>query len=291
MHNISIYLLESFVVFSESVNMTLAAKTLGITQSALSKQLAQLESALPFPLFTFLGRKKILTPYGKQLASQLKIRFVGVSEEISFVSKKFGQAESASLRISARREILERMAHKIKFAGKIKFIDSSSDEILINLSLRKIDIGITQELPNSTEVVSMKLFSEEFKLIIPAHFKIGSKILDKKLVKEISEQPSVTYDGYERLNQNLIDHFDIKSPLQIQRSYSNWSSLCKMVDSGMGWTIAPDSFVTKEHNFKIIDLPKPLAQPTTFYLIHHKDLTLIPWFKELKRQFLSLLDT
>ncbi|HEY8272056.1 MAG TPA: LysR family transcriptional regulator [Pseudobdellovibrionaceae bacterium] len=61
MENIPVHLLNAFVVFNESKSIGEAAVRLQITQPALSKQLKQLEERLPNAVFTFSGRKKVLT--------------------------------------------------------------------------------------------------------------------------------------------------------------------------------------------------------------------------------------
>ena len=65
--HIPLYLIESFIIISESESLEEAGKKLQLTQSTLSKQMKLLESMLPFPLFTYQGRNKKLTRFGEKI--------------------------------------------------------------------------------------------------------------------------------------------------------------------------------------------------------------------------------
>ena len=79
MNAIPLSLLNSFIVFNESNNITDAATALGITQPALSKQLMLLESILSEPVFLLRGRKKVLTPFGTDLHKRKNWKYPGSS--------------------------------------------------------------------------------------------------------------------------------------------------------------------------------------------------------------------
>ncbi|WP_424971767.1 LysR substrate-binding domain-containing protein [Dinoroseobacter sp. S76] len=63
--------LEVFVAAAELGNFTAAGETLGITQSAVSRQIADLEGLLGVRLFLRRGARLSLTPLGQRLAERL----------------------------------------------------------------------------------------------------------------------------------------------------------------------------------------------------------------------------
>lgn len=63
----SLNLLKTFAVVAQTLNLTRAAELLHITQGAVSRQIAGLESALGYPLFVRQARGLTLTPRGAQL--------------------------------------------------------------------------------------------------------------------------------------------------------------------------------------------------------------------------------
>jgi DNA-binding transcriptional LysR family regulator len=63
--------LRAFAVAARTSNLTSAAKELGVTHGAISKQVNALERWLGQRLFTREGRGLALTPYGQVLAAKL----------------------------------------------------------------------------------------------------------------------------------------------------------------------------------------------------------------------------
>ncbi len=60
--------LRTFQILSETMHFRYAAQRLGLTQSAVSQQIASLERDLGAPLFERIGRRVYLTPAGDVLA-------------------------------------------------------------------------------------------------------------------------------------------------------------------------------------------------------------------------------
>lgn len=87
--------LRYFVAVAEELHFTRAARSLFISQSALSKQIAQLERALRTTLFVREGRRIALTPAGAELLPRAKA-IVG----------QWGDAERAISRASREAENL-----------------------------------------------------------------------------------------------------------------------------------------------------------------------------------------
>ena len=99
---IPIYLLESFLLAAEESSFQIAADALGITQSTLSKQMILLEEMLPHKVFTFNGRKKVLTPYGNYLLKTLKPKFSQTQELIEQSAFQFSRPENIQVKIAGR---------------------------------------------------------------------------------------------------------------------------------------------------------------------------------------------
>ncbi|MGE0631692.1 MAG: LysR family transcriptional regulator [Pseudobdellovibrionaceae bacterium] len=287
MTSIPIHLLEAFVVFSQAKHMQDAADKLGVTQSALSKQLILLEEKVPHPLFAFSGRKKTLTKYGGELASQLQMKLLGLEEQVQSVNRKFTGPENSHLKVAARREILERVAPKIRFKGQITFIDSSSEQIFQDLLSRKIDIGLTQEIPDSLNLSSQKIFSDEMVVIAPKSYDLPKEgEFNKKIAKTLSEKPFLAYSADAPV-MALLNHC-VQSPnLKVLRRYANWRGICEMVENELGWALVPNSFSPNLKVVSRLELPKAHSKTTTFYFVYLKEMNTIPWFKDLKAEFLQ----
>lgn len=84
--------LHTFVITAQCCNFTRAAELLHITQGAVSRQIAGLESHLGYPLFQRQARGLSLTAQGRELFPQIQ--------------QAFGLIDEAVERVGARREAL-----------------------------------------------------------------------------------------------------------------------------------------------------------------------------------------
>lgn len=79
--------LRTFSVVAESGSITSAAETLGVTHSAVSKQVKNLERWLGQPLFTLDGKRLVLTPFGDILSQKLNTAFEEITGACAYVHR------------------------------------------------------------------------------------------------------------------------------------------------------------------------------------------------------------
>jgi LysR family glycine cleavage system transcriptional activator len=80
--------LRTFAVVADSGSVTAAAKTLGVTHSAVSKQVKLLERWLGQPLFLLEGRRLVLTPFGDILSRKLGPALEEVAGACAYVQRQ-----------------------------------------------------------------------------------------------------------------------------------------------------------------------------------------------------------
>jgi DNA-binding transcriptional LysR family regulator len=80
--------LRTFAVVADSGSVTAAAKTLGVTHSAVSKQVKLLERWLGQPLFLLEGRRIVLTPFGDILSRKLGPALEEVAGACAYVQRQ-----------------------------------------------------------------------------------------------------------------------------------------------------------------------------------------------------------
>ncbi|MGH8354752.1 MAG: LysR substrate-binding domain-containing protein [Pseudomonas sp.] len=102
--------LHTFVVTAQCCNFTRAAELLHITQGAVSRQIAGLESHLGYPLFQRQARGLSLTAQGRELFPQIQQAFALIGEAVERVG-----ARREALRLKAptcvMRWLLPRLMH------------------------------------------------------------------------------------------------------------------------------------------------------------------------------------
>jgi len=80
--------LRTFAVVADSGSVTAAAATLGVTHSAVSKQVKLLERWLGQALFILEGRRLVLTPFGDILSRKLGIAFEDIAGTCAYVQRQ-----------------------------------------------------------------------------------------------------------------------------------------------------------------------------------------------------------
>lgn len=83
--------IRAFLDIAAEGNMTIVAKAQGITQPALSRTLAELESLLGAPLFYREGRKLVLTPSGKLFRQHASVGVQAFERAVSALSVDRGE--------------------------------------------------------------------------------------------------------------------------------------------------------------------------------------------------------
>jgi len=285
MTDIPIQLLNAFVIFNESANITEAAKNLGITQPALSKQLKSLEEKMKDPLFTFSGRKKVLTPFGRDLHKRLKDRLGGLQDLIRQCSLMHADPRQAQIQIAARRGIIDRCCGKIKFPGTLNIIEASNDQSLQNLLNQVTDIGIIHSLPETSELIAKPLFKEQFKIVIPKTLMKVKRNYGKHLFEDLTKIPCIAYKMNDEILQRLwtLNSMNPKS-LRVTRATSNYISIAEMVSSKLGWATLPAYLEIDGDKNWIVPIPDGVLELREFFIAYRTELKDIDWFKDLIKE-------
>src|ERR1700733_1157920 len=80
--------LRAFAVVADSGSITAAAETLGVTSSAVSKQVKLLERWLGQALFIPEGRRLVLTPFGDILSRKLGVALEDIAGACAYVQRQ-----------------------------------------------------------------------------------------------------------------------------------------------------------------------------------------------------------
>jgi DNA-binding transcriptional LysR family regulator len=285
MESIPIHLLHAFVTFNDSPNIQQAAGNLGITQPALSKQLKALETLLPHAIFSFRGRKKVLTPYGQSLHVRIRERIGNLQATIQDVTTMHSDPSSAHLRISARLGILDRLAENIEFSGCLTFNETTNDQVVRDLLSREAEIGIAHSLPETHELIAKPLFKEEFQILIPKKLLRVRKHYGKSLFEELKDLPCIDFKKDDLIIRTVCTANGVDPrTLQVSRITPNYNRIAKLVDLNLGWAIIPTYLRANESRSWVIRVPIEVIQLRKFYIAYRTEFSAIPWFANVVKQ-------
>lgn len=280
--DIPVSLLNAFVVFNDSANISEAASRLGVTQPALSKQLRRLEDSLPAPVFIQTGRKKTLTPFGRDLHQRLKTRLGDLRDVVRDSWTMHASPAQSTIRIAGRRGLLDRMSTKLKFEGTLIFQESSNDEVMQSLRSLEADIGIMHRIPETHELTVKPLFREDFVLAVPKNFLPSPPTLGPALMAKLRELPCLGYKPDDAILKSFCDFHGVDlASLRMTRATESYPSLGEMAEARFGWGVLPAALNLSEARCWLLPIPAKMLPARHFSVVYRPEFASVPWFKEL----------
>ncbi len=264
--------LRSLVAFAKAEDMVKAARSLSVSQPALSFQLKKLEEQLGFQLFTFSGKRKVLTQVGKAYVSEMEKLLI----EFRISNERFARdavhLESQSLKIAGRRELLIPML-QFPFPGQIEFVHLPSNEALQSLIRHEVDLAISTHIEEYSDLIAHVFFESGFQLILPPGWKAS----------EIGERPVVAYGRDSTYLKEYAQACGIlPTSLRVSRVVEDWYSVVELVKGGFGWSVIPQSWnvLNREVTTSLIRHPRMHSQKVYFFF-RREDRKSV-WVKNLE---------
>ena len=249
--------LKTFVCVARRGTFAAAGREVGLTQSAVSAQIKNLEDTLGVALFDRTGRAATLNAAGQ--------RAVALADEILQLFGRMGSPDSANdfrgaLRIgaisTAQTGILPQAL--VLLRSKAPFIEASlvpgvSLNLLSQVDAGELDLAIMIKPPFSLpkELHAEVIAKEPFVLIMPANMQ-GD---DPRQI--LSDNLFIRYDqrsfGGRRVTQFLRER---KLEVQQTLELDELDAIVKMVRAGLGVSLVPMAGLWLEHaeDVRIIDL-------------------------------------
>ena len=272
-------LLNTFIIFAKSKNITETAKLLRITQPAVSLQLQRLERTVKHPLFSQEGKRKVLTPFGRAVFEELSPILGQVQGALEGVERRFADPASLSLRIGARAEILSRVVQKIQFPGAIQFVPLGTQKAVDQLLAHEIDIAISYVRPDLTHIHARKIFSDRVQWVC-----------HKSLMKNLSIEKA--HASVDFMTENALSCLQAPSAvpegmvhpsrpnggaqeIRVHRICEDWNAILKLVEEEQGFSLIPSSIEVKSPSLHSKLLPTEALPEMTFYALYHFDLMKI----------------
>lgn len=273
----------ALVKFIEAGSLEKAAIELNITQPALSMQLKRFEGQFKFPLFDYVGKKKVLTPYGQAIYKESVRLLHEIHSSFEGIERLFGRPKEQLLRIGCRRELIQISKEKLKFEGAIQFFPMTSKEAITKLLAQEIDVAISRELVSSNELTAKLLISNKPCLMVHSDLvNVYGKRSIETNKKFLTEVPVILYDLKGSMLSDWLLRMDLNlSNLNIKYICDDWLTILDFIEAGAGYSIVPDSLVTTNELIKSIELPKDSVPSYEYFLVQRKSSLKFPAFARL----------
>jgi DNA-binding transcriptional LysR family regulator len=279
--------LNSFHVLSETLHFRHAAERLGISQSAVSQQIASLEKDLGAALFERIGRRVFLTPAGEVLAREALKVLSSVSrarDAVGAVSK----GDAGRLRVGASTtpgiyllpEVLRRFRAGFPLV-ELDFRIANSRRIEALAVANEFDLGVCGFRPAHDELFEIEL-GEDRIIAVAAPSLLGKtrRVRPDDLTRWplVAREPgSATRTAVERalasLGVSLAPAFELPSPEAIVRA----------AEAGLGYAfVSAHTAVGGRETGRLVELRvEGLDVTRGLYAMYHRDKQVTPAMREM----------
>jgi DNA-binding transcriptional LysR family regulator len=239
--------LRIFQAAAEAGSFTHAGETLGLSQSAVSRQVSALEGDLGAPLFHRHARGLILTEQGETLLKAvhdvaMKLDAVR-SRLIDSREKPSGDLRVTTTLALGANWLSSRLGEFADLYPEVKLQLLLSDDEL-DLGMREADVALRLREPMQPDLIRRRLFTVHMHAYASAEYlkkagqPRGVEDLDKHRLVAFGA-PTATHFLYE-LNSLLTIGRDPKNPRAPHLAINNLAAIIRAVEHGVGIAVLPD---------------------------------------------------
>ncbi len=242
--------LHAFIEVAEKRSFSRSAESLNLTQPAVSKRIAALESELDSRLFDRVGRSVHLTEAGKVLLpSALKI-----SSEVSRIENEIvtlGSVVGGKLSIGVAEHVgLDRLAKILKSYKEnhadveidVQFL--KSDEALEKLENGLLDMSLCSvnethiERKGHSNLLNIQAWKEDLQIVVEKNHPLAVK--KSVTVEELARYPAILPQPYSAIRQ-AIDQLMTKNAVtaKVAMEAIDFQTTRSMAIVGLGWAFLP----------------------------------------------------
>ena len=248
--------LKTFIAVTRHGTFAAAGMHIGLTQSAVSAQIRQLEQALGVPLFDRTGRQATLNaaglralPLAKEVLETFNRMAVPVDANEYRGELKVGAITTAQTGLLPQALVRLRQAAP---AVECKLIPGVSLDLLSQVDAGELDSAIIIrppfDLPKELHVQVLR--KEPFVLIVP------DRLAGDNPLQLLATQPHVRYDRAS-FGGRLVSRFlrEQKLDVQVALELDELEAIVKMVECGLGVSLIPQAGLWLERSPKIRIIP------------------------------------
>ncbi|WP_133012170.1 LysR family transcriptional regulator [Marinomonas flavescens] len=267
----------TFIKVAETNSFSEAALRLFVTQPAISKRIAALESSLGVRLFDRIGRQIVLTeagirllPKAKQIANDIKDIQHSMTLQTEGISGELGIATSHHIGLRRLPNILKKF--QINYPLAQLDIDFTQSEDAYQQVLKgDVEIGIIT-LSNKDDhlIESIPIWSDPLTCVVSRDHPLA-KVSNLDLI-ELAKHPCVL-PNENTFTRQIAEQVFGKQGLKplVRMNTNNLETLAMLVSIGWGWSLLPSTLVDD----KLVVLNHPdLNVERRLGVIHHKQRTL-----------------
>ena len=263
--------LRIFHAVADAGSFTHAGQELGLSQSAVSRQISALEQELNVPLFHRHARGLILTEQGEMLYRTAHDVFTKLAAAqarlMDSKDKPTGELRITTTVGLGSNWLTPRLAEFIDLYPEISVVLLLEDREL-DLSMREADVAIRLRRPVQPDLIQRKLFTVHHHLYASPDY-VRRKGLPKAL-QDLDEHNILVFGSTTGFFNNInwletagrADGPGRRATLKVNNAYG----LRRAVEAGLGIASLPDYIIGKDSQLVQIQLPAETPEFDTYFV-------------------------
>lgn len=277
--------LRIFHIVADAGSFSHASEDLNTSQSAISRQISNLEYEIGMPLFHRHPRGLILTEQGELLYQRTRT-IINIVKEAEFALMDSKDRPSGDLSVTTTvglgaNWLSPRLGDFTTQYPEIN-LELRLTDAELDIGMREADIAIRFHKPQQLDLIQRKLFTVHF------HLFASPKYLEENgtpsNVKDLKTHKIITYgkapEYLKEINwlENITQEYKIKPIVRI----ANINALLRAASAGIGIVLLPDYLVSDDDNLIQIVFNEKLPEIDTYltYAEERKNSKRIAVFRE-----------
>jgi DNA-binding transcriptional LysR family regulator len=268
-------LLEAFRCVVDHRSVTAAANALGVTQPAVSTQIARLEEAIGFPLFERSGRRLAPTPEGLLFYTEAA-RVLGEFDRLQAATEQIRAGQLGRLTVAshpwAATALLPGVVARFldsRPGVELRLISRHSDVVSQLLPTESFEIGIA-EMPIDPSAIDLTRYTMRCVAILPPGHPLAAR--EVLVPSDLSGLPMVAAARSLQMHGRVAGAFAAAGlPVKISVEAELFASVCAMVAAGVGWSIVDPLSAQRFAHLGIVLRPFAPAIQYDIGVFHRRD--------------------
>ncbi len=269
--------LQAFISVAEHASFSAAAESMHLTQPAISKRIAALESELNNRLFDRIGRQIQLTEAGRALLPRAQ-NIISEIQDSQRAIQNLSQEVAGQLSIGTSHHIgLHRLPPVLRHYNQsypqvelnLQFLDS--EQACKAVLHGDLELGIVTLPPNNSDPLTLvPLWNDPLHIVASEEHPLAQQKVVQ--LSDLAEHPAIlpARGTFTReVIEKMLQPADIQ--LQVRLSTNYLETIRMMVDIGLGWSVLPETMI--DANLRSVNI-KDLKLSRQLGIVYHTERTL-----------------
>ena len=279
--NVTLRQLRVFQSVAQTRNFSRTGETIGLTQPAVSRAIAELERELGLRLLDRTTREVELTEAGRSLAARLDRALDELDATLADVAG-LADADGGKVRVASSPTLSAYLmpaciAACAKAAPRVRFVllDRIQQDVLESVRGGEVDFGVVVEPPAVSDLHCEAILHDPFALVTPAKHRLARAASVRW--KALAGEPLVLLDAASGSRRYIDDALARHGAVcKVEQELAHPTTVFQMVEAGIGLTVMPGLAVPPGGLHGLAVRPLLPRVERTVMLVRRNDRALSP---------------